>query len=50
MSNNIFWLKTNAKGDQAIALEGILRYKKFDPNVPNQLFYIVPVNNSTPLN
>ena len=33
-----------------MALEGVLRYKKFDPNVLSQLFYIVPVNNSTALN
>jgi hypothetical protein len=31
-------------------LEGVLRYKKFDPNAINQLFYIVPVNNSNFLN
>jgi len=31
-------------------LEGVLRYKKFDPNAVNQIFYIVPVNNSTGLN
>lgn len=48
--NNSFWFKTSAKGDKAIALEGVLRHKKFDPNVLNQLFFIVPVNNSTPLN
>ncbi len=48
--NNSFWFKTSAKGAEAVALEGVLRYKKFDPNVLSQLFYIVPVNNSTPLN
>lgn len=47
---NSFWFKTSEKGDTAVALEGVLRYKKFDPNVLNQIFYIVPVNNSTPLN
>lgn len=47
---NSFWFKTSAKGDRAVALEGVLRYKKFDPNVLNQIFYIVPVNNSAPLN
>lgn len=48
--NNSFWFKTSQKGAEAVAFEGVLRYKKFDPNVLNQLFYIVPVNNSTPLN
>jgi hypothetical protein len=48
--NNSFWFKTSAKGETAAALEGVLRYKKFDPNVLNQLFYVVPVNNSVPLN
>ncbi len=45
--NNTFWFLTSAKGDTAVAFEGILRYKKFDPNVLSQLFYIVPVNNTT---
>jgi len=27
-----------------------LKYKPFDQNAPNQVFYIVPVNNSNPLN
>jgi hypothetical protein len=49
-NNNAFWFKTSAKGDEAVALEGVLRYKKFDPNVLNQIFYVVPVNNSTALN
>lgn len=48
--NNTFWFKTSAKGKEAVALEGVLRYKSFDPNVTNQLFYIVPVNNCTALN
>lgn len=50
VNNNAFWFKTSAKGTEAVALEGVLRYKKWDPNVLNQLFYVVPVNNSTPLN
>ena len=49
-NNNSFWFKTSAKGTEAVALEGVLRYKKFDPNVLSQLFYVVPVNNSLPLN
>jgi hypothetical protein len=48
--NNSFWFKTSAKGDEAVSLEGVLRYKRFDPNTLSQLFYIVPVNNSTTLN
>ena len=47
---NAFWFKTSAKGDQACALEGVLRYKPFDPNTPTQLFYIVPVDNCNGLN
>ncbi len=48
--NNSFWFMTSAKATEAVALEGILRYKQFDSNAINQLFYIVPVNNSTALN
>lgn len=34
-----FWIKTDAsKGNKALALEGILRVKDFDPNSENQLF------------
>lgn len=47
---NAFWFKTSEKGDKAVALEGVLRYKPFDPNAINQLFYIVPVNNCNGLN
>jgi hypothetical protein len=50
VNQNSFWFKTSRKGTEAVALEGVLRYKQFDPNSINQLFYIVPVNNSTPLN
>jgi len=45
-----FWFKTDSKGTEAVALEGVLRFKKFDPNVLNQLFAVVPINNSIPLN
>lgn len=45
VNNGCFWFKTNAKGNTAVALEGVLRHKDFDPNAINQLFYIVPVNN-----
>lgn len=48
--NNAFWIKTSAKGKEAVALEGVLRYKAFDPNALNQLFFIAPVNNSAALN
>ena len=50
INNNGFWFKTSLKGDKAVALEGILRYKAFDSNAANQIFYIVPVNYSNPLN
>lgn len=49
-NNNAFWFKTSAKGNEAVALEGVLRYKQFDPNALNQLFFVVPVNNCAGLN
>ena len=50
VNNNSFWFKTSSDSNRAAALEGVLRYKHFDPNHPNQLFFIVPVNNSNSLN
>jgi hypothetical protein len=50
ISNNSFWFKTSAKGDKAVALEGILKYKAFDENATNQIFYIILVYYSNPLN
>lgn len=48
--SNAFWFKTSEKGDKAVALEGVLRYKPFDPNAISQIFYIVPVDQSNGLN
>jgi hypothetical protein len=48
-AQNAYWFKTDSKGSEAVALEGVLRYKKFDPNAINQLFTIIPVNNSNAL-
>jgi len=50
VNQNAVWFKTDSKGTEAVALEGVLRFKKFDPNALNQLFSIVPVNNSNSLN
>lgn len=43
-----YWIKTDAKkGNKALAFEGILRIKEFDPNAPNQLFILQMVSNYT---
>lgn len=42
-----YWIKTDAKGEKALALEGILRYGQFNPNAENQLFTFAQVNNQT---
>ena len=50
-TNNAYWFKMPTKGEKAIALDGgSLRFKTFDPKALNQLFSLIPVNNSTPLN
>ena len=49
-AGNGWWFKTSSKGDKAVCLEGVLRYKDFDPNATNQIFYIVPVNQCNALN
>lgn len=49
-AGNCFWFKTSSKGNKAICLEGGLRFKDFDPNAINQLFYIVPVDQCGGLN
>ena len=43
-----YWIKTDAKkGNKALAFEGILRIKDFDPNAPNQLFIFQMASNYT---
>lgn len=42
-----YWIKTDGKGNEALALEGILRYGAFDANAENQLFRLQLVNNNT---
>lgn len=43
-----YWIKTDSKkGNKALAFEGILRIKEFDPNAPNQLFIFQMVSNYT---
>ena len=41
--NPYFWIKTSEEGNIALCLEGIMRYKNFDPNAEDQLFSFVPV-------
>ena len=45
-----FFFKTSSKGDRAVCLEGVLRYKDFDPNSLNQLFSVIPVDTCSGLN
>lgn len=42
-----WWIKTDAKGKEALQFEGILRYTDFDGNKENQLFRFVQVTNPT---
>lgn len=42
-----YWIKTDAKGEKALSLEGILRYEQFNPNKESQLFRFEQVNNPT---
>lgn len=46
MEGNAFWIKCSSKGDTAVALEGILRYKAFDPNSEAQIFMINQAKNN----
>lgn len=43
-----YWIRTSAKGDKGIYLEGSLKYGNFDPNGENHLWRIeeVKVNNT----
>ena len=49
-AGNCFFFKTSAKGNKSVCLEGVLRYKDFDPNATNQIFHIVPVDTCSGLN
>lgn len=49
VSNDLFWIKCEEEGEKAVSLEGILRYKTFDPNDPSQIFRIVNVDNTDAL-
>lgn len=40
-----YWIQTDKKGTEALALEGLLRHKKFDPNSDSQLFRFELVTN-----
>lgn len=42
-----YWIKTDSKGNEALALEGILRYGQFDANSEAQLFRFELVTNPT---
>ena len=43
-NSDFHWVKCEEEGGRALAFEGILRYKEFNPNDPAQLFRFVPID------
>ena len=46
IKNDFFWIKLDSEGDKAVSLEGVLRYKQFNPNDPSQIFRFFEVEPS----
>lgn len=38
VKEDFYWIKCDEDGETAVCLEGILRYKRFDPNDPTFIF------------